>query len=103
MQEELDLFNFEQQSNFGKPALQVAAEKHIQKLKDSDLLTPEHYLAAQLTLDLAKVCGTAAAKGSASAVALASKELRETIAMLPEISATDDFVQSMRQAGFALS
>ncbi|MBF0808518.1 hypothetical protein E4U03_07835 [Rothia nasimurium] len=97
------LFNFDKEPSYAKSSLRLAAEAHIQKIKDEDLLTEETYLIAQLTLDLAQVCGVAVAKGSASAVAMASKELRETLAMLPDVSGgNSDFRAMAEKFGIAL-
>lgn len=96
------LFNFSE-NNLLKPALQVAAEIHIAKLKGEGLLTEDKYVPAQLALELARVCGIASAKGRASAVAMASKELRETLALLPALpSAGTSFDDELAKFGIEL-
>lgn len=79
-----------------KPALQVAAEKYVSFLQDEGLLTEAHVLTVQLVLDLARACGLSASKGRASGMALASKELREALELLPKPEATDEFSEMMK-------
>lgn len=60
-----------------------AATELIQTLRDQQLIEPHHVLTIQLVEDLAVVAGKAAAKGQAAAMAMATKELREAMALLP--------------------
>lgn len=85
----------------GKPALERAAEKLVKKLADEEKLNDSHVLTVQLILDLARVCGLSADKGRASAVALASRELREVLAGLPgaDMTLEQEFNEMMEKAG----
>ncbi|MBM7052225.1 hypothetical protein [Rothia sp. ZJ1223] len=87
----------------GKPALERAAEKLVKKLAEDQKLNESHVLTVQMILDLARVCGLSADKGRASAVALASRELREVLASLPgaDMTLEDEFNEMMEKAGIA--
>lgn len=74
----------------GRPdrtATEVAAQSILDRLRNEGQLKAEHALIAQLVLDLARAVGISADKGRASGVALAARELREAIALLPKSSA----------------
>ncbi|MCM3577440.1 hypothetical protein M3686_04735 [Micrococcus luteus] len=71
-------------------ALAAAAEELIKRLHEQQLIEAHHVLTVQLVRELAGVMGKAAAKGQAAAMALASKELREAMAMLPQPANADD-------------
>lgn len=59
-----------------------AAHHTLQALRDADMLGPRHGLLVQLTLSLSGAIDRGVASGRASAVAMASRELRETLLML---------------------
>lgn len=80
----------------GPTALEQAARLQIQQLRDRNLLTADHAIAVQLVLDLSRAIGVSATRGRASAMALASKELREALALLPA-GGTDEFDELMKQ------
>lgn len=85
----------------GKPALERAAEKLVHQLAEDGKLTESHVLTVQMILDLARVCGLSADKGRASAVALASRELREILATLPgaDMTVEEEFKAMLAEAG----
>lgn len=60
-----------------------AARMTLTELREQGLLRREHGAIVQLTLELAQAVAAGVRSGRASAVALAARELRETIAMLP--------------------
>ena len=70
--------------------MQRAAAEYIQALRDRDLIKGHHVLTVQLVLDLAAAVGKASAKGQAAAMAMASKELREAMELLPVPVSNDD-------------
>lgn len=80
----------------GPTPLEQAARIQLQKLADDGLLNDNHAIAVQLVLDLARAIGVSATRGRASAMALASKELREALALLPAHD-TDEFSTLMAQ------
>ena len=61
-----------------------AASDLIDLLREQQLLEAHHVLTVQLVRDLATAIGAAALKGQAAAMALASRELREAMALLPQ-------------------
>lgn len=67
-----------------------AVEATLQALIDDGLLEPRHTAAAQLALELALAVEHGIASRRASAAALAARELRETLATLPEPAETPD-------------
>ena len=67
-----------------------AATEYVATLRADGLLSGHHVLTVQLVLGLAEAIGKAAAKGQAAAMAMASKELREAMAMLPAPAASGD-------------
>lgn len=81
----------------GATRLERAAHEQIQHLRDAGLLTSDHAIAVQLVLDLSRAIGISARNGRASAMALAAKELREALALLPTATNDDAFDQLMRQ------
>lgn len=78
----------------GKPRMELAAERLVAHMHEQNLLEESHVLHVQMVLDLARVCGLSADKGRASGVAMASKELREILAMLPA-AATNDIMAEL--------
>lgn len=80
----------------GNPMLD-AAKAHIQALKDQNLIKGEHGLTCQIILSLSEAIGKAAAKGQASAMSFASKELREYMALLPKPETIGTFEQLMTE------
>jgi len=80
----------------GPTPLERAARIQIQKLADDGLLNENHAIAVQLVLDLSRAIGVSATRGRASAMALAAKELREALALLPA-NDTDEFSTLMAQ------
>lgn len=85
----------------GKPDLERAAEKLVKQLADDGKLNDSHVLTVQMILDLARVTGLSAVKGRASAVALASRELREVLATLPgaDMSIEQEFDEMVKKLG----
>lgn len=67
----------------GVSAMERAAGATLTELRDAGLLRPEHALHVQLVMELARAVGTGARSGRASAVAMAAKQLTETMALLP--------------------
>jgi hypothetical protein len=67
--------------------MELAAAKLLEQLRADGLLKAEHVLAEALILELCRAIGGSGAKGRASAVALASRELREALALLPKTGA----------------
>lgn len=61
-----------------------AAKAHIEALESQNLIKAENRLTCQIVLSLSEAIGKAAAKGQASAMSFASKELREYMALLPK-------------------
>lgn len=76
----------------GNPMLD-AAKKQLDELKEQNLLKPEHGVTCQMILSLSEAIGKAAAKGQASAMSFASKELREYMALLPKPETIGTFQQ----------
>lgn len=73
-------------------AMVKAARLTLAALRDADKLRPEHALLTQLILSLAAAIDGGTRSGRASAVAMASKELREALLQLdppPEEANTD--------------
>ncbi len=63
-----------------KSGLAEVAEKHVARLREMNVLRPEHELSAALVLHLAQIAGMTARGYAAAQVA---RELREAIAALP--------------------
>ncbi|AYN56957.1 hypothetical protein PBI_ATRAXA_1 [Arthrobacter phage Atraxa] len=85
-------------SDMDNPMLK-AARAQLRMLDDAGLLKPEHALQAQMVLSLADVMGKSQAKGQASAMSFASKELREAMALLPKqetISSMDELMKALQ-------
>lgn len=80
----------------GPSPLEQAARIQIKNLADRNLLNDDHAIAVQLVLDLARAIGVSATRGRASAMALAAKELREALALLP--ADTDDEFSALMAA-----
>lgn len=59
-----------------------AAHHTLEALRDANMLTPRHGVLVQLMLSLSQAIDHGNARGRASAVAMASRELRETLMML---------------------
>lgn len=74
-----------------------AAKAHIETLKGQNLIKAEHGLTCQIILSLAEAIGKAAAKGQASAMSFASKELREYMALLPQPETIGTFDELMKE------
>lgn len=87
----------------GKPELERAAEKLVKQLAEDGKINDSHVLTVQMILDLARVCGLSADKGRASAVALASRELREVLATLPgaDMTVEEEFKSMLEKMGIA--
>lgn len=82
--------------------LETAAHAQLAYLEAEGLLGPHHALTVALVRQAAQVCGAAAMAGRGSAFALAAKELREAMALLPEAAGPADpfeaLVDEMREA-----
>lgn len=63
---------------------QLAVEKQIAWLDESQMLDESHLIVVALIRELADVIGKSAGRGRGSSVALASKELREALLLLPQ-------------------
>jgi hypothetical protein len=70
--------------------MEQAAGTLIKKLRDDGRLTDEHVLVCQLILDLSRAVGMSARAGKAAGMAMAARELREAIALLPK-TVNDEF------------
>lgn len=66
-----------------QPPLEKAAITYIDELEKQGLIKPVHALTVQLVKDLARAAGMSARDGKASGMAMATKELREAMALLP--------------------
>lgn len=77
--------------------MERAARLQIASLRDRGMLTADHAIVVQLVLDLARAIGLSAGKGRASALAMAAKELREAVALLPGDGADDGFDELMKR------
>ncbi|QXG07729.1 hypothetical protein [Curtobacterium phage Penoan] len=71
-------------------ALERAATAQLAYLDQQGLLGVQHSLTVALVRQAAAVAGAASASGKAAAFALASKELREAMALLPEATGPED-------------
>lgn len=82
--------------------LETAAHAQLAYLGEQNLLGPQHALTVALVRQAAQVCGAAAMAGRGSAFALASKELREAMALLPTAAGPQDpfekLVEDMKAA-----
>ncbi|HEY4267097.1 MAG TPA: hypothetical protein VGM94_02785 [Galbitalea sp.] len=74
----------------GETRMELAARRQIAKLREDGRLTDEHIIVEQMILDLSRAVGISAQKGRAAGVALAARELREAIALLPK-TMSDEF------------
>lgn len=81
-------------------AMVKAAHITLQQLRDLGRLEPRHAVLAELILSLADAIDRGKRSGRASAVAMASKELRETVLMLdpPPDSDSLDASEAARKA-----
>jgi len=98
MTEQGELFELNLETNEREPAMLKAAKIQIESLKKQKLLTENDVLTCQTVLSLAEAIGKAAAKGQASAMSFATKELREWQAMLPKpvaISTMEELQKAM--------
>lgn len=80
--------------------MEAAARRQLAQLRADGKLTDQHIIVEQLVLDLARAIGESAAKGRAAGVALAARELREALELLPH-TVNDEFAElaeKMRQA-----
>lgn len=73
--------------------LERAAMSLLEQLRAKDLIQPEHVLLEQIILDLSRAVGISAQSGKAAGMAMAAKELREYLALLPK--ANDDAFQQL--------
>lgn len=71
-------------------SLERAAAAQLAYLEGQRLLGPQHALVVSLVREAAKVAGAAAQGGKGAAFALASKELREALALLPVAAGPED-------------
>lgn len=89
--------------NLGGSALEDVARDHLAGVDVSD---PGRRVLAVLILQLARSIDASAARGRASAAAMAAKELREALAQLAEVSEADvdlgaqfvDFAAALRDS-----
>lgn len=77
--------------------LAQAAEKYINSLEKMDLIQPHHVLKVELVRGLATVAGKASIRGQAAAMAMASAQLREAMADLPQPMESNEFEQLMQE------
>lgn len=71
-------------------SLERAARAQLDYLDEQHLLGPQHALVVSLVREAAKVAGAAAQGGKGAAFALASKELREALSLLPQAAGPED-------------
>jgi len=76
--------------------MELAAKQQLDQLRAEGRLTDQHVIVEQLILALARGVGESAARGRAAGVALAARELREAIALLPQ-SVNDEFADLAAQ------
>lgn len=74
----------------GQTPMQRAAEAQLTNLREAGLLTPRHAIIVELVRELSTVIGAASRNGRGSALAMAAKELREALAMLPDDPGPED-------------
>lgn len=101
MADQETLFQLSLDSDSSEPAMLKAARAQIKALQDQRLIKPQHLMTCQLVLSLAEAIGKAAAKGQASAMSFASKELREAMALLPQpvaVSSMEELQQLLRES-----
>lgn len=67
----------------GSSAIERAAHRQLTALQARGLLRDDHAIVVALIGELASVVGQSATRGRGSAVAMAAKELREAMALLP--------------------
>ncbi|AYN56790.1 hypothetical protein PP340_gp01 [Arthrobacter phage Adaia] len=89
------LFDIPADNSRSEPAMLTAAKTYIKSLESQKLLKPDHILTVQAIYALAEAIGKAAAKGQASAMSFASKELREYMGLLPQPVSMDSFTEFM--------
>lgn len=77
-------------------AMEKAAHRVLDKLADDGLLTSEHDLIKQTIVDLSRAVGISAQNGKAAGMAMAAKELREFMALLPKLE-DDEWSQELRK------
>lgn len=73
--------------------LEKAARALLEQLREKGLIQAEHVLLEQIILDLSRAVGISAQSGKAAGMAMAAKELREYLALLPK--ANDDAFQQL--------
>lgn len=86
-----------------EPILTGAVRQTFASLDAQNLLEPHHAAIMQLCLELASSVSAAKVSRHATAVALAARELRETLALLPEPIVVEsdgwaDLERALRQA-----
>lgn len=77
-------------------AMEKAAHKLLKKLRDDGLLNDEHVLIEATIIDLSRAVGMSAQSGKAAGMAMAAKELREFMALLPKLE-DDEWSQELRR------
>jgi hypothetical protein len=76
-------------------AMEKAAHRIIGKLRAEGLLHDEHDLIAQTIVELSRAVGISAQSGKAAGMAMAAKELREFMTLLPAAE-DDDLTRELR-------
>jgi hypothetical protein len=79
----------------GMTPMQRAAEAQLEALDAAGLLTPRHAVIVALVRELSTVIGLSARNGRGSAMAMAAKELREALALLPDDPGPEDPLAKM--------
>jgi hypothetical protein len=80
----------ESREELGEPgSMRVAVVATIQAMQDEGLIQPRHVALCQLALELADSVTAGRRSGRASAAAMASRELRETLLALPTPEAAE--------------
>lgn len=76
--------------------MEQAARDTITRLRDEGRLTDQHQVPAQLVIDLARAVGISAEAGKAAGMAMAARELREALLLLPQ-TVNDEFGNLQRE------
>lgn len=83
--------------NEGPSPIEAAVERQLAWLEGRNLLDDSNAIVVALVKELADVIGKSAGRGRGSSVALASKELREALAMLPQPAGDEDPWEKMQR------
>ena len=76
--------------------LETAAHQMLQQLHQDGVIDDSHVLIEQVIVDLARAVGISAQQGKAAGMAMAAKELREYLLLLPK-TGDDAFKEFMAE------